>query len=272
MAQRLLGAGFSVRVYNRSASRRDELVEQGALGFETPKDAAAEADVVLSMVRDDDASAQVWLHPETGALAGMRADAVALECSTLSPAGTAKLGAAAAEAGIALVDAPVVGTRPQAEGGALVFLVGGEASPVATVKPLFDAMGSAVHHVGPLGRGTAMKLAVNALFGIQVAALAELLAALGRAGIAPAQAMDVLGSLAVCSPAAKGTGGLMVAERYAPLFPVELVEKDFGYAVGLAEQAGVPAPVSTAARAVFAQAKREGLGGENLVAVAKLYR
>lgn len=269
MGGRLLEAGFAVRAYNRSAPSRAKLEQRGATACETPAQAAHGADVVLSMVRDDAASQQVWCDPEQGALAAMDPGAVALECSTLSPAGVRALGQAAAQRGVAVLDAPVVGTRPQADAGALVFLVGGDAQSLATVSPTLEILGSAVHHVGSLGHGTAMKLAVNALFGIQVSALAELLGALARVGIGPARSMEVLGSLAVCSPAAKGTGGLMVAERYDPLFPVELVEKDFGYALDLA---GARAPLTAAARDVFARAREVGLGQENLVAVAKLYR
>lgn len=269
MASRLLEAGFAVRAYNRSEAPRAALASLGASVFETPRAAAEGAEVVLSMVRDDAASHEVWQHPETGALAGMTTGTIAIECSTLSPARATALGEAARPRNIEVLDAPVVGTRPQADAGALVFLVGGEADVLARANSVLEPMGSAVHHLGPLGRGTAMKLAVNALFGIQVTALAELLGALQRSGIEPGRAMEVLGGLAVCSPAAKGTGGLMVAEQFAPLFPVELIEKDFGYAL---ELAGAQAPVSAAARDVFTRAREAGLGGENLVAVAKLYR
>lgn len=258
-----------MRAYNRSAPAREALAGQGAIECSTPREAADGADVVLSMVRDDAASQEVWCSPEHGALGAMAPGAVAMECSTLSPSGVGTLGEAAAAQGIAVLDAPVVGTRPQAEAGSLVFLVGGEPGALETVRPLLEPMGSAVHHLGPLGRGTAMKLAVNALFGIQVSALAELLGALGRAGIEPARAMEVLGGLAVCSPAAKGTGGLMVAQRYEPLFPVQLIEKDFGYALDLAN---ARAPLAAAARDVFTRAREAGFGEENLVAVAKLYR
>ncbi|MEM6292362.1 MAG: NAD(P)-dependent oxidoreductase [Myxococcota bacterium] len=269
MAARLVEAGHSVRVWNRTAARAEPLVAAGATAAATPREAADGADVVVSMVRDDAASEQVWLHPETGATAALGLDALAVECSTLSPGWVARLGEALPSG--RFLDAPVVGTRPQAVGGTLVFLVGGSDAPVSALGPVFDVLGGAVHHLGPLGRGTAMKLAVNALFGIQVAALAELLGTLARGGIEASAAMDVLGSLAVCSPAAKGTGSLMAAKRYDPLFPVELIEKYFGYAVEASEAAGLRAPVAAAARGVFAQAKDAGLGAENLVAVAKLY-
>lgn len=268
MAKRLCEAGFTVRVWNRSAARTRPLQDAGASVAETPKEAAATADVVLSMVRDDAASEAVWLHPESGAALGMKDGAVAVECSTLSLEGLRRVGDALSERGIAWVDAPVVGSRPQAEAGGLVFLVGGAPAGVARLQPLFDTLGSAVHHVGAAGRGMAMKLAVNALFGVQVAAVAELLGSLARAGIERAAGMEVLGALAVTSPAAKGVGGLMVARDYAPRFPVELVHKDLGYAVQAAEGA---APMTAAAQGVFQAGVARGLGEQNLVAVADLY-
>lgn len=267
MAMRLREAGFEVRVYNRTRARAEALGSKVVV-CETPREAAEEAEVVLSMVRDDASAEAIWLHPQTGALAAMREGAVAMECSTLSPEGLRRLSAAAQARGQAWVDAPVVGSRPQAEAGALVFLVGGEAETVRGLAPLFEAMGSATHHVGAAGQGMAMKLAVNALFGVQVAAVAELLGSLAHAGIDRAAALEVLGALAVTSPAAKGVGGLMVRRDYAPRFPVALVHKDLGYAV---QAAGGAAPMTAAAQAVFQDGITRGLGEQNLVAVADLY-
>ncbi len=272
MAARLLEQGFSLRAYNRTSSRADGLRERGALVCDSPREAATGADIVLSMVRDDDASEDVWLDPERGALAGMSAGAIGVESSTVSPAWVERLADAFERRGVALVDAPVVGTRPQADAGSLVFLAGGEREAVDGLRAVFDALGSVTHHLGPVGRGCAMKLAVNALFGIQVAALGELLGCLSRGGIEPAAAMEVLGGLAVTSPAAKGAGGLMVREEYSPLFPVELVAKDLGYSSAEALRQGSCAPMAAAAAEVFAAATTQGYGAENLVAVAKLYR
>lgn len=272
MATRLLEAGSTVRVYNRTAARAEDLGRRGATVCGSPREAATGADVVLSMVRDDEASEDVWLNPERGALAGMSAEAIGVESSTLSPPWVQRLASAFSEHGAAFVDAPVVGTRPQADAGSLVLLVGGDPDTVASLGAVFGAIGSAVHHLGPVGRGCTMKLAVNALLGIQVAALGELLGGLSRGGIDPGAAMEVLGGIAVTSPAAKGMGGLMVREEYSPLFPVELVAKDLGYASAEAERLGSSAPMAAAAAEVFGTAKTEGYGEENLVAVAKLYR
>ncbi len=272
MAQRLLDEGHVLSVFNRTPSRAARLVEQGARLADSPYAAAAGAEVVISMVTDDDASRAVWLG-DRGALAAMREGAIAIESSTLTPGCVTALAAAARAAGVALLDAPVAGSRPQAEAGQLIYLVGGEPSVLEQARPLLEVMGGAVHHAGPVGAGAVMKLALNSLFGVQVVAMAEALAMCARHDVAPARALELLGQMPVTSPAAAGVGGLIVAERWAPMFPVVLVEKDLAYMV---EAAGAPADggatLVDAARQRFRAAREAGFGGENLHAVAKLYR
>lgn len=268
MAARLVQAGHAVTVWNRTPVR--PLAAAGAKPAPTPRAAVDGAECVVAMVRDDDASRSIWLDAEAGALAGMAPDAVAIESSTLTVAWVRELAGRCADAGVRFLDAPVFGSRPHAEAGQLIHLVGGAPETLARTEPLLAAMGGAVHHVGEAGSGTALKLAVNLLFGVQVAAMAEILALARRAGVDPARAADIVGATPVCSLAAKAAAASMLAGSFAPLFPVELVEKDLGYAIGAA---GSPdaAPMAAAARAVFAQAIDRGLGGDNLTAVARLY-
>jgi 3-hydroxyisobutyrate dehydrogenase len=269
MAARLVAAGHPVTVWNRSPQAAQALREHGAAVAATPREAAEGADVVISMVFDDAASRRVWLDSADGALRGMKASAVAIESSTLTPAWIGDLGAALAARGIAFVDAPVAGSRPQAEAGQLIFMAGGDAAAVERVKPLLLAMGSAVHHVGAVGSGAWLKLAVNALFGTQVAAMAEQLALLRGAGIDAERALAALKAMPVTSPAAAGAATLMLAGHFAPQAPVDLIAKDLGYVLASSAQ---PLPLTQAVAARFAAAQGAGLGGENLVAVSKLYR
>lgn len=271
MAQRLLEARYHVVVWNRSAPPAEELRARGATLARLPREAAEQAEVVISMLTDDEASRSVWADPTTGALGGLRAGSVALECSTVTPAWATELAALVHGRGAAFLDAPVVGSRPQAEAGQLIYLVGGEQETLARVKELLGAMGGAIHHLGPVGAGARMKLAVNALFGIQVAALGELLGSLRRSGVEVARACEVLGSLPVCSPALKGAGALMLARRFEPLFPIHLVEKDFRYALRAAEEVGAALPLVSQAHEVFSRARQQGHGQENITAVARLF-
>jgi len=271
MGERLLDAGYSVHVYNRTAARADALVAKGAQRFDSPRQAVADADVVISIVRDDAASRWVWLDGEAGALGALKPGAVAIESSTLTLGWTAELAGVARDRGAAFIDAPVVGSTPQAEAGKLVHLVGGESATLDAVRGPLSALGASVHHVGDSGAGMAMKLAVNALFGIQVAALGELLGMLRRAGVGDGAAMEVLGALPVTSPAARGVGGLIAARKFDPMFPVELVAKDMAYVAESARSIGAEVPTAESVGAVYDRAVREGYGGDNIHGVARLF-
>ena len=271
MVTRLLSAGHSVKVCNRSPQRAQALAAMGAQVAATPYDAALGSEFVFSIVRDDDASRSVWTDPHTGALAGMSAGAVAIESSTLTPAWVRELGAITQGRGITLLDAPVAGSRPQADAGKLIFLAGGDHAVLDRVKPLLLAMGESVHHAGPLGCGSSVKLLVNALFGIQVAAIAELLGLAQADGLDATRALDILNATPVASPAVKVAGAAMLAAQFAPAFPVDLVAKDFGYLLSHAQKAAARLPLSHAVADVLTQAQTRGLADENLTALFKLY-
>jgi 3-hydroxyisobutyrate dehydrogenase len=271
MAAQLVKAGHQVTVWNRTASAVDSLVAAGAHAAATPKAAAADAELIFCMVRDDEASRRVWLDERTGALLGMKKGTLAIECSTLSVAAVKSLAAVAKQSGMRFVDAPLAGSRPQAEAGQLIFFAGGEHEDVAVAEPLLKTMGASVWHVGPVSHGAAVKLMVNALFGIQLAAVAELIGLAQKSGLDVVKAVEVLGATPVISPAAKVAATAMLAENFAPMFPIELVAKDFGYALGLAASVEANAPLTEAASAVFKSALNQGHGDDNSTAVARVY-
>jgi 3-hydroxyisobutyrate dehydrogenase len=265
MASNLLKAGHTVTVWNRTPEAAAALVAAGAKQADTPKAASAAADFVIAMLRDNKASREVWLS-DNGALAGMKKGAVAIESSTLTPAWTRELGEVIAERGIAFLEAPVAGSRPQAEAGKLVYFIGGNEAALREAEPILKSMGESIHFVGPLGSGALVKLATNALMGVQATTIAELIGLLRNAGADVAGAIKAISGTAAWSPAANNLSGSMLAGNFEPQFPVELIEKDFGYVV---ETAGSPAAVPTiaAARGVFQRAKENGLGNRNMTSV-----
>lgn len=269
MAKRLLDAGHSVTVWNRTTAAVQPLIEAGAVAAASPREAVAEAEFVIAMVRDDAASTAVWLDAETGALAGLPRHALAIESATVTQGHALMLAGRFAAVGRAFIDAPVLGSRPQAEAGQLVHLIGGDSDDVARAIPVLALLGGGQLHAGPVGSGAALKLIANALFGIQVAALAELIARCARLGLDPAHAVSLLGETPVLSPAGKGAAALMLAGKHAPMFPVALVAKDFDYV--LADRADA-LPLTVAAGQLFGRAMREGLADANLTSVATLYR
>lgn len=267
MAKNILEAGFELTVWNRTASAAEPLVKSGARQAASPKEAAEGAEIVVAMVTDDDVSREVWTNETTGALTGMKAGSVAVEMSTLTPAWVAALKAKAKSRGVALVDAPVSGSLPQAEGKLLVVMAGGDAETFEKVKPVLSATGPA-HHIGASGQGATLKLAVNALMGIQLTAWAEMLSFLGKQGLDAKKTLELLSTMAICSPNAAANSKLMLAHDFAPRFPNALLAKDFRYLKQTAE--GSSTPIADAASEVFQRAAKE-MGKENMTAVIRFY-
>lgn len=271
MAKRLLSAGFTVQVWNRDAEKAKPLLAAGARWRDTPADAVASADVVISMLRDDEASRSVWLAPETGALAGLAAQAIVVECASLTISWVQELAQAVSSHGLGFLDAPVVGSRPQAEAGTLIHLVGGSAEHLELVRPVLAVLGSAQHHMGPVGSGAAMKLLVNMLFASQVSAAAEALGWAQRQHLNPKLVSSTMSQLPVCSAAMKAALDSMADRAFAPLFTVALVEKDLSYFVKEARRCAVNTPLADTTHAVMQQGLAEGLAEYHLTAVAQMY-
>ncbi|MGH7995474.1 MAG: NAD(P)-dependent oxidoreductase, partial [Opitutaceae bacterium] len=199
MARRLLQAGFPLTVHNRTREKAETLVAEGASWAATPREATENADAVVSMVADDDASRALWLGHD-GALAGLRAGTLAIECSTLTPAWNLDLRRAVESEEARFLDAPVTGSKPQAAAGELVFMVGGDAAVVESARTILAPMGGKIVHVGGPGSGARVKLLNNFLAGVQAASLAEALGLMERTGVDPAKAMEVILAGAPGSP------------------------------------------------------------------------
>jgi 3-hydroxyisobutyrate dehydrogenase len=269
VATNLIKAGHTLSVYNRTHAASQALAALGARVATTPRDAVNNADYVISMLRDDDAARAVWLEGEDAAIHGVKPGALLMESSTVTPPWTATLSQAAKAAKARFVEAPVLGTRPQAEAGQLIYLIAGDATEVEDAKAVLAAAGAAFHHTGAIGTASAMKLAINAQYGVQVAIWAETLSLLETQGIAIADAVAIINSLPTTSPAMQIAGKLMSTASYAPLFPIDLVEKDFRYAQGLAQASGLTLGVLHAAHALYTRAKTQGYAADNIVGVKK---
>lgn len=271
MAKTLLTGGHAVTVWNRSPDKAAPLEAAGARVAISPRTAVAHADFAITMVRDDIASRQVWLNPDTGALVNLPKHAVVIESSTTSVTWAQELNQACRSHGVAFLDAPVAGSRPQAETAQLIYFVGGNADVFSRAETLLKTMGSVVHHAGPAGSGAAVKLIVNTLFGVQLAAMGELIGFIQRSGLEVTKVLEILSSTPVCSRAARIAGEAMLARDFAPLFPIELMEKDFSYALETAATKNAPMPMTQAARHVFAEAIVRGYSSDNITGVVQLY-
>ena len=217
----------------------------------TARDAVNHADVAIAMLTDDDASRSVWLDPEAGALAVVPDGCIVIEASTVTPGHARRMAAAAANRGLALLEAPVVGSRPQADAGALVALIGGDVETLERATPVIDTFAATVWHAGAIGDAATMKLAINGLFAAQVAAFGEVAGLIERSAIDTDSALDLLAGLPITAPGLQRVLGLMRGRQFDPNFPVPLVAKDLGYLDIAAEAVGADLPMMRRARAVF---------------------
>lgn len=271
MAGRLLDAGVPLTVWNRHRDKAQALAARGARVATSPADAAADADIVIAMIADDEASKTVWLGQD-GALGGARAGTVLIESSTLSPAWIAELASRATDRDCDLLDAPVTGSKTHAASGLLLFLVGGRSEVVARARPILAMMGRDVLHLGPTGAGARLKLVNNFLCGVQAAALAEAMVMIERGGLDRETAMSVLAKGAPGSPLVNAVGPRMTARDYTVNFGLALMHKDLTYACAEADRLGVPLRTAASARDLFSAAITAGRGLDDFSAVIEPLR
>jgi len=271
MARNLRKAGFPLAVYNRTREKAELLAETGARVADTPAQAVAGAAVVLSMLADDDASREAWLG-SNGALAAMQAGAVAIDCGTVSPEWVKQLHDAAEARSLRMMDAPVTGSRPQANAGELTFLVGADPATLEAVRPVLDSMSKSILHLGPVGSGALLKLINNFLCGVQVASFAEALAWIERSSLDRAQALDFLKGGAAGSGIFKGMSERMTARTYEVNFLLRLMEKDLRYAQQAAEAADIELTTAACSRKLFVRAEAEGYSERDMSSVVEVLR
>jgi len=271
MAKNLLKAGFAVHAYNRTRSKAEPLASAGAQIHNTPADAARGADIIIAMLSDDNASRAAWTGPQ-GALTNAKPDAVLIESSTITPRWVEELASLARQKGLHLLDAPVTGSRVQAENGQLNFLVGGDAQALERVRPVFTAMGQSITHLGPTGSGARLKLINNFLCGVQIVSLAEAFAWIERSGLDRTQAIEFLKKAAPGSPLLGAISDRMVEAKYGVNFLLPLMQKDLQYAQADAKALGVELKTATTAESRFQDAVRAGLTDKDMSAVVEPLR
>jgi 3-hydroxyisobutyrate dehydrogenase-like beta-hydroxyacid dehydrogenase len=270
-AANLVRAGHQVTVWNRTRAKADAFAaEHRATVAATPREAAAAADVVISMVVDGAQVAEVLLAEPDGAVHGARPGAVFVDMTTIAPSQTRAIGAELAERGVRFVDAPVTGSSPKAEAGTLTIMVGGDAADIEHVRPLFEAMGSLIVHAGELGQGEMVKLISNSVAAANAATLAQALVA-GRA-----TGCDLDALIEVMANGSGGSAMLdlkarpMLERDFSTLFKLEHMLKDVRLCLEEAQAAGVPFPAAATVRDLLAAGMGRGLGEADFAAVLEV--
>jgi 3-hydroxyisobutyrate dehydrogenase-like beta-hydroxyacid dehydrogenase len=269
MVGRLSGAGHRVVAYNRSRERAARL---GADVAATPRDAVAGAEVVFVSLADDAAVDAVY-RGDDGLVAGLEAGAVVVETSTIHPDTVRALAPLVAGARATLLDAPVSGSVPVVQRGELTFMVGGDAAALDRVRPVLGALAAKVFHLGEVGHGAAMKLAVNAVVHALNQALCEALVLAEKAGLAREAAYEVFASSAVAAPFVLYKRAAFERPEETPVaFMLDLVAKDLALIDDLAGGVGARMEQLAANRAVVAEALKAGYGSRDMTAIADLLR
>ncbi|MCP1916210.1 3-hydroxyisobutyrate dehydrogenase-like beta-hydroxyacid dehydrogenase [Bradyrhizobium elkanii] len=255
MAGRYLDAGFTVAVWNRSKAKAADLIARGALWATSPEDAAIDADAVVTMVADDEASRAVWLTRD-GAAANMKAGTLAIECSTVSYQHTVEMARELQSRGLVYIDCPVTGLPEAAAAGKLTLLVGADPADLDRARPFLAPIGSTIRHFGAVGTGTVFKLINNLIGAVQIASLAEGVAIAEQAGLDMQLVAEALATGAVASPQVIRHSKRMIDRNFSGAsFTAALRHKDADYAVRLAETLLPGVPVSRAALAAYDKAQ-----------------
>lgn len=265
MARRLLDAGHDVVVWNRTPAKATELEAAGATRAETPGDAAACSDAVITMVTDPEALSAVT-EGSDGVAAGAHDGLTVLEMSTVGPAAVARL-RDALPAKTALLDAPVLGSIGEAEAGTLRIFVGGDSEAVARCMPLLETLGSPLH-VGPLGSGAAAKLVANLTLVGVLGVLGESLALADALALEREATWDVFAATPLAAQAERRRSAVESGE-YPPRFALPLARKDADLIAAFAAEHGLDLRVTEAARSWLREAEAAGLGGSDYSAALR---
>ncbi len=266
MAANLLRRGYELTVWNRSRPKVDELARVGAHPAGSPAEAAGGAGILFTMLADPEAVQQTALG-EGGFLPALKPGSLWTDCSTVDPDFSRTMAREARERGVRFLDAPVAGTRGPAERGELSFMVGGDGLAFEECRPLLEAMGRSVVHLGETGAGTSMKMVVNVVLAHQMAALAEALRLGESMGIPAHTLFDVLLGSPAASPFMSYKREKLERREYEPDFPLRLMHKDMHLAALTAYRNRVPIPCTNAVKELFAMAERQGLGDQDLAAL-----
>jgi 2-hydroxy-3-oxopropionate reductase len=271
MGHNFLKAGFPLVVWNRSAAKADDLVRAGAKLGASPREVAAQADVLFTIVSDPPALEEV-LNGANGVLAGLRRGSIYIESSTISPDLARKTAAACAERGIDFLDAPVTGGTWGAEKGELLFMIGGKSETLERAKPVLEAVGKKFFLLGPNGAGQTVKLAMNLILALQVDALAEAIALVSSAGVAGERLVEVMQASMARSGVLDVKAPLILKNEFPASFPLRLMHKDMRLALELAKQQGVSLPAAAAAYGTYSAVKDSSNDDPDFAAVARFWK
>ncbi len=271
MALNLLKAGHEVTVHNRSREKEAPVVEAGAKPAASPAEAAESAEVVITCVSDTPDVEEIILG-ETGVIRGAAPGTIVVDMSTVSPSATRRIAERLGEKGIRMLDAPVSGGSEGAQNGTLSIMVGGEEADLIKVRPVLEAMGKTITHVGPIGAGQLTKAINQIVVAGTYWGVAEGIAIGLKAGLDMQKVVQAVGGGAAGSWAMINRSGNMINNSYPLGFKVRLHRKDLDIALDVARELGVTLPVTAYVEQVETGRIARGHGDEDISVIARSIR
>lgn len=268
MARNLIKAGFSVRVWNRTSAKMDDLVAEGATAGSSPEDVAANSDITVVCVSDTPDVEAVILG-ENGILKGAKAGSLVIDCSTISPQVTQDIAKQLAAKDVAMLDAPISGGSEGAANGTLSIMVGGDAADFERAMPVFEAMGSAITHVGETGAGQTVKLVNQVLVVGNCLAMAEALILAKAGGVDLEKAYNAVKGGAAGSWMFTNRANQIIGDDWRPGFTIDLQQKDLRLVLEAADQLHAPLPGTALIYQFYRTLQGAGLGSEGNHALIK---
>ena len=259
VARRLLDAGHTVTVWNRTRAKADPLLDAGANWASSPREVAERSEIVFTMVTNTEAVRAVTEGPD-GILAGLAPGKVYVDMSTASPATTRALAEQVAAAGAQMLDAPVSGSVSTLEEGKLSIMVGGDAETFERVEPVLEAIGPRVFYLGPNGAAVTMKIAINISLAVQMLAFSEGLLLAEKTGIARERAVEVMLASVIASPMIAYRAPFVLEQPDEAWFDCRIMQKDMNLALELGRELEVPLPTTAVTNELLTAANATGIG------------
>jgi 3-hydroxyisobutyrate dehydrogenase-like beta-hydroxyacid dehydrogenase len=259
VTRRLLDAGHTVTVWNRTREKAEPLLEAGARWADSPRAVAESSDVVFTMVTNTAAVQAVTDGPD-GILAGLAPGKVYVDMSTASPANTRALAEKVAAVGAQMLDAPVSGTSITVEQGKASVMVGGDEDAFERVQPVLEAIGPRVFHLGPNGSAVTMKIAINLSLAVQMLAFSEGVLLAEKTGIPRERVVEVMLASVIASPMVAYRGPLVLGHPDEVWFDCHMMQKDMNLALELGQELEVPLPTTAVTNEFLTSANAMGIG------------
>jgi 3-hydroxyisobutyrate dehydrogenase-like beta-hydroxyacid dehydrogenase len=259
IVRRLLDAGYTVTVWNRTREKADALLDAGAQWAGSPREVAERTEIVFTMVTNTEAVKAVTEGPE-GILAGLEAGKIYVDMSTASPANTRSLAGEVAAVGAQMLDAPVSGTSITVEQGKASIMVGGDDDAFERVRPVLEAIGSKVFHLGPNGSAVTTKIAINLSLAVQMLAFSEGVLLAEKTGIPRETIVEVMLASMIASPMVAYRGPLVLGHSDEVWFDCHMMQKDMNLALELGRELEVPLPTTAVTNEFLTAANGMGIG------------